>query len=61
MEYPAWRSFFDLNPTDASTTRQHLLDRAAADKIKVLAYHFPFPGVGRVKNEGHAWKWAAGD
>jgi glyoxylase-like metal-dependent hydrolase (beta-lactamase superfamily II) len=61
MEYPAWRSFFDLNPTDASTTRQQLLDRAAADKTKVLAYHFPFPGVGRVKNEGHAWKWAAGD
>jgi glyoxylase-like metal-dependent hydrolase (beta-lactamase superfamily II) len=61
MEYPAWRSFFDLNPADAASTRQQLLDRAAADKVKVLAYHFPFPGVGRVESKGQAWKWAAGN
>jgi glyoxylase-like metal-dependent hydrolase (beta-lactamase superfamily II) len=59
MEYPAWRSFFDLDPTGASTTRQQLLDRAAADKVNILAYHFPFPGLGRVESKGHAWKWAA--
>jgi glyoxylase-like metal-dependent hydrolase (beta-lactamase superfamily II) len=59
MEYPAWRSFFDLDPTGASTTRQQLLDRAAEDKLNILAYHFPFPGLGRVESKGHAWKWAA--
>jgi glyoxylase-like metal-dependent hydrolase (beta-lactamase superfamily II) len=59
MEYPGWRSLFDLDPTDASSTRQQLLDRAAADKVNILAYHFPFPGLGRVESKGHAWKWEA--
>jgi glyoxylase-like metal-dependent hydrolase (beta-lactamase superfamily II) len=59
MENPDWRNVFDLNYADAATTRQRLLDRAAADKLDVLAYHFPFPGMGRVKSKGHAWKWEA--
>jgi glyoxylase-like metal-dependent hydrolase (beta-lactamase superfamily II) len=59
MENPGWRSVFDLNPADAANTRQGLLDRAAAEKLDVLAYHFPFPGMGRVKSQGHAWKWEA--
>jgi glyoxylase-like metal-dependent hydrolase (beta-lactamase superfamily II) len=61
MEHPAWRNVFDLNPADASSTRQRLLDRAAADKVNTLAYHFPFPGVGRVEKKGHAWKWNPGN
>ena len=43
----------------SANTRQGLLDRAAADKLDVLANHFPFPGMGRVKCQGHAWKWEA--
>jgi len=60
MENVEWRSFFDLEPERAATTRRELLDRAAADKVNVLAYHFPFPGIGRVESKGHAWKWEAG-
>lgn len=59
LEYPAWRNVFDLNEDAATTTRQRLLDRAAADDAAVLAYHFPFPGVGRVRNNGTAWRWEA--
>lgn len=61
MENPTWRNVFDLNLEDAVSTRQRLLDRAAADKVNVLAYHFPFPGMGRVESKGHAWKWEAGN
>ncbi|MGA9040796.1 MAG: MBL fold metallo-hydrolase [Terriglobales bacterium] len=60
MENPDWRNVFDLDPADAVSTRQRLLDRAAADKVSVLAYHFPFPGMGRVTSKGHAWAWQAG-
>ena len=42
---------------DAATTRRRLFDRAAADNAIVLAYHFPFPGIGRVKKSANAWKW----
>jgi glyoxylase-like metal-dependent hydrolase (beta-lactamase superfamily II) len=59
LEYPAWRNVFDLNEDTAATTRQRLLDRAAADDAAVLAYHFPFPGLGRVRNNGTAWRWEA--
>jgi glyoxylase-like metal-dependent hydrolase (beta-lactamase superfamily II) len=59
LEYPAWRNVFDLNEDSAVATRQRLLDRAAADKMNILAYHFPFPGLGRVTNSGNAWRWEA--
>lgn len=54
LEHPAWRNIFDLNEDTAATTRGRLLDRAAADNASVLAYHFPFPGLGRVTNNGTA-------
>jgi glyoxylase-like metal-dependent hydrolase (beta-lactamase superfamily II) len=57
MENPSWRNVFDLDPEDAASTRKRLLDRAAADKAEVLAYHFPGFGIGRVVSKGHAWKW----
>jgi glyoxylase-like metal-dependent hydrolase (beta-lactamase superfamily II) len=56
LEHPAWRTVFDLNQEDAATTRR-LLDRAAADKVNVLAYHFPFPSLGHVTKRGNAWRW----
>ena len=59
LEHPAWRNVFDLNEDTAATTRRQLLDRAAADDASVLAYHFPFPGLGRVTNHGNAWRWEA--
>jgi glyoxylase-like metal-dependent hydrolase (beta-lactamase superfamily II) len=60
MENPTWRSIFDLDSEAAAETRRGLLDRAAAEKLNVLAYHFPFPGMGRVESKGHAWSWEAG-
>jgi glyoxylase-like metal-dependent hydrolase (beta-lactamase superfamily II) len=58
MEQPTWRTAFDLEQDRAAETRRRLLDRAAADKTKVMAFHFPFPTVGRVV-AGHAggWQW----
>lgn len=60
LENPSWRNIFDLNLEDASASRRRLLDRATADKMRVLAYHFPFPGLGRIESKGSAWKWEAG-
>jgi glyoxylase-like metal-dependent hydrolase (beta-lactamase superfamily II) len=57
LEHPSWRNVFDLDENDAVKTRRKLLDRAAADNAKVLAYHFPFPGLGLVKSRGNAWTW----
>jgi hypothetical protein len=59
LENPAWRNAFDLDHDDAATTKRRLIDRAAADNANVLAYHFPFPSVGRVTKSGNAWKFVA--
>jgi glyoxylase-like metal-dependent hydrolase (beta-lactamase superfamily II) len=57
LEHPAWRNAFDLNQDDAATTQRRLFDHAAPDNAMVLAYHFPFPGIGSVKKSANAWKW----
>lgn len=60
LENPTWRSMFDLDPESAGQTRRRLLDRVTADGAEVLAYHFPFPGLGRIERTGIAWKWNPG-
>jgi glyoxylase-like metal-dependent hydrolase (beta-lactamase superfamily II) len=56
-----WRPGPDRDPEAALTARRRLFDRAAADRIPVLGFHYPFPGVGRLlKTEaGYAWVPAA--
>jgi len=48
LEQPAWRPGVDLAQDQAAETRRHLLDRAAADRTKVIAFHFFFQSLGRV-------------
>jgi len=38
-------------------SRRRIFDRAAADKILVLGFHYPFPGLGRMlkTDGGYAW------
>lgn len=57
LAHPDWRAAFDLDPETASNSRQKLLDWAAADKVPVHAYHFPFPGHGAILKRGLAWEW----
>jgi len=43
---PEWQGVFDSDGAMAVETRKRLLDRAAADKMLVQGYHFPFPASG---------------
>jgi glyoxylase-like metal-dependent hydrolase (beta-lactamase superfamily II) len=44
--HPEWPLGFDAIPDLAVTNRKALLQRAAADKIKMIGFHWPYPGVG---------------
>jgi glyoxylase-like metal-dependent hydrolase (beta-lactamase superfamily II) len=61
LEEPEWNNALDLAPDCASATRRVLLDRAATDQMGLMAFHFPFPSVGRVeaRKEG-GWRWTPG-
>lgn len=64
LERPDWFAKVDIDPDKTVNTRKKLLNKAAADRMAILSYHFPFPGVGHVIKDGKAfrfipalWKW----
>jgi len=54
---PEWYTGRDFDGEMTVATRRRLLDMAAMDRIAVLGYHFPFPGVGHVQRDGEAYRF----
>lgn len=46
--HPDWQPIFDMDGPGAVNARRRMLDRAAADRMLVEAYHFPFPACGHM-------------
>src|SRR5207344_1047576 len=46
--YPDWQPTFDMDGPQAVETRRQMLDRVAADRMLIEAYHFPFPACGHI-------------
>ncbi|MCE4224707.1 MBL fold metallo-hydrolase [Methylobacterium sp. C25] len=59
VEHPAWQNGFDYQSDVAIATRQRLLDRLTHDRMAVLAFHFPFPGLGRIERAGSGYRYTA--
>lgn len=53
--HPDWRPAADHVPEQAAKTRSMLLDKLATEKSRVIGYHLPFPGIGRVEKEDGAY------
>lgn len=60
LAHPDWQPGADMDGAEAAKNRRQLLDLAATDKLEVLCYHMPFPGLGRVEKKGSAFAWTAG-
>ncbi len=61
LEHPAWENGFDLQPDVAIVTRSGLAHRAATEHLRLMAFHFPFPSVGRVHPlAAGGWEWTPG-
>jgi glyoxylase-like metal-dependent hydrolase (beta-lactamase superfamily II) len=52
-----WVSQYDYDPKLVVATRRRVLDEAASNSTLLMAYHLPFPGLGRVRRKGSAWEW----
>ncbi len=58
---PDYVSIFDFDGQAAAASRRRVLDRAAADRVRVTGYHFPFPSNGFIAREGNAFRFVAAD
>ena len=57
FEHPIWHFGFDTDPETALKNRRMLLDRAASEKIKLLGYHWSYPGVGYAERKDSAYRF----
>jgi hypothetical protein len=51
----SWKFGFDSIHEPAVASRKSLLDRAATDKVKLLGYHWTYPGVGYAERKGQGY------
>jgi len=58
LQYPEWYTVYDLDPEQAIEAKRRILQETARGAM-VHAYHFAFPGIGRVSRAGEGWKWQA--
>lgn len=49
---PGWQVQFDMDGDAAAAVRRRLLDMAAAERMTVGGYHFPFPALGHIARAG---------
>lgn len=57
LENPHWHFGFDTEPDIALANRAVLLDKAANEKLRILGYHWTYPGLGYVARKGTAYKF----
>lgn len=57
--HPEWRPAADHVPELAVETRKKLLDKLATEKSRVIGFHLPFPGIGRVEKKDGAYAYVA--
>jgi glyoxylase-like metal-dependent hydrolase (beta-lactamase superfamily II) len=54
---PHWRWGSDMDGEAAIGTRLKCLDRLASEKLMLLGYHLPWPGLGRVERKNTAFQF----
>lgn len=57
---PEWAWGPDYESDKAIASRRRTLDQLATDKIRLLGYHLPWPGLGRVERKDGAYRFVQG-
>lgn len=53
---PGWHVMFDQDPNMAEATRRKVFDMAAAEKMKVQGFHYPFPSLAYIEKAGSGYR-----
>jgi glyoxylase-like metal-dependent hydrolase (beta-lactamase superfamily II) len=56
LRNPDWHVMFDHEPEKAAATRRRIHDMAAAEKLLVTGYHYPFPSLGYSEKAGSGYR-----
>jgi glyoxylase-like metal-dependent hydrolase (beta-lactamase superfamily II) len=59
VEHPEWYSVVDADAVRLEQTRRALFAKAADEACLVHAFHFPFPGLGRLSTRDTGWRWTS--
>jgi glyoxylase-like metal-dependent hydrolase (beta-lactamase superfamily II) len=54
---PDWTFAYDSHPAQARQTRRQIFAGAAAQGTRVIGYHMPFPGLGKIRAAGSGYEW----
>jgi glyoxylase-like metal-dependent hydrolase (beta-lactamase superfamily II) len=54
---PEWQLGTDFDRDQAVATRRRLLDRLAGERLPLLGFHLPSPGLGMVERSGAAYRF----
>ena len=57
LEKPLTEFAYDTDPKQSAQTRVKMLNMLAANRIPLLAYHFPWPGIGNVTKVGDGFHY----
>lgn len=58
LQRPDWHFEMDDDKEKAVASRQRILDMAATEKMPVVGFHMPFPGLGYVeRGTGGGYRW----
>lgn len=60
FERPDWVWGADVDPQRAVATRKRLLDQLATDRVGLIGYHLPWPGLGRVERKDAGYRFVQG-
>ncbi len=55
LAYPDWEVRFDMDKEAAAATRRRVMDMVSADRVPLVGYHMPFPGMGFVETRGDGY------
>ena len=57
VEKPRIEFAYDTDSKQSANTRVRVLDMLATNRIPLVAYHFPWPGVGHVAKNGEGFRY----
>lgn len=57
LEKPLMEFAYDTDPKMSAQTRFKVLDMLATERMPMIAYHFPWPGIGHIAKRGEGFHY----